>query len=199
MQSICRKRIEAPQVEPFEQVQRDQSGEALSVGRAFVDAIAAIGHADWRLPLGGMPGQVVGRHAAAGLPDYFCDGFGDLALIKGLLARIGYFLEGARQARVLEDFAGARRAAVNCQLAAVERGLELPLCAARPKISCQWRDRESLLRQPNRRCEDFRHIFRSMLLNQVAPARARSWDGDRVRMKRRDRKSVVKGKSVDLG
>src|SRR5262249_21256228 len=99
--------------------------------RALVDTIAAVHDAD-RLLLGGcVEGQVGLGHAATRLTEdlHYRSGYG--SLVKGLLATLGHCAESLRQARVAEDFAGLRSAAVNSELNAVGSGGQ-PLGAALP-------------------------------------------------------------------
>jgi len=185
VQAFRREGVERSQVVPFEDIEGQQRGQSLPVGRTLPDAQAAIRGADGLLPRARVRSQVLHGHAAARGLEYCGDGLRNRALVIGALAALRDGVQRAGQARVAEEFARTRPAAVQRQLQPARRGAQLPLRAPLPEVRRERRDRKPFLRQPDGRRKDAGEGQAPVPLDQVTPARTGAGHGDGVRVVRR--------------
>ena len=87
--SVDRLRTHGPDVEPLDDVQGLQRGDALAVGRAFPAGDAPVVGGNRLVPIGGVGRQVLGGQPPAVLLDEGRHLFSDRAVVEGLAAALG--------------------------------------------------------------------------------------------------------------
>lgn len=139
-------RIEFFEIEPVENAQRDQSREALTVRRQFVDAIALEIHPERGDPFGRMRAKIVERQGPAVALRSGGDRLGEGAAIEGFALRRRDLFEGRRLFRTAENLAGTRRAPARHENLRKRAMAPQRLDLIAPLGGDDWRDREAVAR-----------------------------------------------------
>ncbi len=172
------------EIETVEDAEREQRREALPVRRALPDAETAEADADRVVPRRAVRCQVVRDHHAAGA----LHGRGEVAPDLSAVERVRPALrDGPKrpcQARVAERLARPRPAAVDRHGPAARRPCEDPLGPARPVEGRERGHGHTVFREADRGSERIGDTDAPVTGEQVAPPRARSGNGDRVRVAR---------------
>jgi hypothetical protein len=172
--------VDRGDVEAFENVQRQQRGDALTVGGTFPDFVAAIIDADGIVPGGFVGGEIVGGHHAAGFLNGVGDDFGDFAFVVGVGPAGGDGFECAGEAGIAEDFAGVGTATVDEKLRAAESCCETARDDAAPAMRGEGGDGETIFGQLDGGGEDVGQLHGAVALDEGAPSAACPGDGDVV-------------------
>src|SRR3712207_8481001 len=89
MEGLRRVARVAGEVEAFEDVEGEQRGDALAVGRHLPHIVAAVTRRDRLDPGGGVGGEIGGAEVAAGVRGEALDRLGHLAPVEGVRAGFG--------------------------------------------------------------------------------------------------------------
>ena len=199
MQVLGAAPLERAEIEPLEDVQHLQDGDALAVRRQLEHAPAAIRRRNRLDPLGAVRAKVLAAEIAAVAADALLDGGRDGAVVKPGAAFVRDQLVRAREPQIRERLADRRRAAAGHEDLG-EAGVAMKLArAGRPCGADDLGHREALARVFDRRREQLAERQAPEARVQLAPAvdGARHADGERARargsgrdLKPRSRSSV---------
>src|SRR5215211_2193081 len=105
-------RVQSTHIEPFEDVEHLEGGDALSRRRYLVDLDAPVVGRDGIHPGGLVLGEVLLREVPARFLRSARDAPGYLPVVEGVGPALGDGGEGGRQVRLQEDLSGPRRSAL---------------------------------------------------------------------------------------
>src|SRR6266540_4970070 len=147
--------------EAFEDIQRDQGGDALSVRWDLPHIVAAVARADRRNPRAGMAREICGAEQPAGFGREAHDRLGDHAVVEVLRFRLGDLPERRGVAWAAPDIADGRCLPIRRERFGPALKLRVGARAGRlrraaPAVAQYRRDRVALLGVANRRLEQCR-------------------------------------------
>ncbi len=180
-----RVKAEVAHRERLHQIEHDERGDALTVGRDLADLPAPIRRRDGLHPFDIEICEVLCVHRAAARLEQGHDGLRSRALVVAVTSALGDSRERPCKVRVAEDRAGRRHASVDQEgTGRVGFGLEQRQRTG-PESGRDLRDRKSFLGIVDGRRQQVGHRQSPEFLAHRMPARDHARHGDRVRAARR--------------
>ena len=180
VQALHRQRFQFVEGEPGQDVEDFEGDDALAVGRALIDVVAAVGSLDGSHVLALGLGEVVQAVQSAEAVQVLNDVLGDGAPIEGVAPPFGDAAQGLRQLRLAVEVAGLRRLAAGQEDAGRGRvraqgvGVKVPVEGDAPM------DAIAVAGVRDGRLEQLAQALRAVVLDQPRPGVDGAGHGHRV-------------------